>query len=85
MHKIIEYVKNQEDAWPFATPVDEDYAPRYYSVIRRPMDLYTMERKINKGQYTDLNTFREDFQLIIDNCRQYNGSENGMNFYFHFI
>lgn len=77
MYKILEYVKGQEDAWPFVSPVDEHYAPRYYSVIRRPMDLRRMEDKLDSGDYQDLNHFRDDFQLIVDNCRQYNGSENG--------
>lgn len=77
MYKILEYVKGQKDAWPFVTPVDENYAPRYYSVIRRPMDLRRMEEKLDAGDYKDLNHFRDDFQLIVDNCRQYNGNKNG--------
>lgn len=35
MHKILSHVKNHRDAWPFVDPVDEEIAPRYYSIIRR--------------------------------------------------
>lgn len=35
MHKVLEYIKNHGDAWPFMDPVEEDIAPRYYSIIRR--------------------------------------------------
>lgn len=77
MYKILDFLKNHDEAWPFVDPVDENYAPRYYSVIRKPMDLQRMEEKLDAGEYSDFNDFRNDFQLIVDNCRQYNGSENG--------
>lgn len=77
MYKILDYIKNHDEAWPFVDPVDENYAPRYYSVIRKPMDLQRMEEKLDSGDYVTFNDFRNDFQLIVDNCRQYNGSENG--------
>lgn len=79
MHKILDYVKNHEDAWPFADPVDEDYAPNYYTIIRKPMDLQRMEDRLDSGYYNSFSKFRTDFQLIVDNCRLYNGAKNGKN------
>ncbi|XP_054013153.1 protein PRRC2C isoform X1 [Hylaeus anthracinus] len=76
MHKVLESLKDHVDAWPFIDPVDEEYAPRYYSVVRKPMDLSTMEEKLDGGLYKNLNDFKRDFALIVDNCRQYNGSDN---------
>lgn len=77
MHKVLESLKDHEDAWPFVDPVDEEYAPRYYSVVRKPMDLSTMEEKLEGVSYKTLSQFKHDFRLIVDNCKQYNGSENG--------
>ncbi|KAG8277551.1 hypothetical protein J6590_040558 [Homalodisca vitripennis] len=76
LYKILDRLKNHEDAWPFLDPVEEEYAPRYYSVIAKPMDLQRMEDKLDAGEYSSFNDFKSDFQLIVDNCRQYNGSEN---------
>ncbi|XP_076225247.1 uncharacterized protein LOC116430496 isoform X2 [Nomia melanderi] len=76
MHKVLESLKDHADAWPFIDPVDEEYAPRYYSVVRKPMDLSTMEEKLEGGLYKSLSEFKRDFRLIVDNCRQYNGSDN---------
>ncbi|XP_015114343.1 bromodomain-containing protein 4 [Diachasma alloeum] len=76
MHKVLESLKDHVDAWPFVDPVDEEYAPRYYSVVRKPMDLSTMEEKLEGGSYKNLSQFKRDFRLIVDNCRQYNGSDN---------
>ena len=77
LHKILEYLKNHEDAWPFTDPVEEEYAPGYYSIIRKPMDLQKMEEKLDTGEYSSFSTFKADFQLIVDNCYLYNGSHNG--------
>lgn len=79
MHKILDYVKNHEDAWPFVDPVEEEYAPNYYSIIRKPMDLQRMEERLDSGFYKNFSKFRLDFQLIVENCRLYNGVENGKN------
>lgn len=46
-------------------------------MVRRPMDLSTMEEKLEGGSYKSLSQFKRDFRLIVDNCRQYNGSDNG--------
>lgn len=77
LYKILDRLKNHEDAWPFLDPVEEEYAPRYYSVIAKPMDLQRMEDKLDAKEYHTFSDFKTDFQLIVDNCRQYNGSENG--------
>jgi hypothetical protein len=41
------------------------------------MDLQRMEDKLDEGEYLTFADFKADFQLIVDNCRQYNGIDNG--------
>ncbi|KAI5729497.1 hypothetical protein M8J76_003183 [Diaphorina citri] len=76
MHKVMNRLKSHEDAWPFCDPVDEATAPNYYEQIKRPMDLTRMEEKLDAGRYKTFGQFRADFQLIVDNCRKYNGLDN---------
>ena len=77
MYKILDHLKNMEDTWPFAEPVDEEYAPNYYRIIINPMDLQTMEERLDQGEYLTFHEFEEDFKLIIDNCVAYNGPNSG--------
>lgn len=79
MYKVLEQLKSHEDAWPFMEPVEEDYAPNYYSVIRRPMDLQRMEERLDQGYYRNFTMYKNDFNLIVNNCRLYNGQDNGNN------
>ncbi|KAG6452471.1 hypothetical protein O3G_MSEX007658 [Manduca sexta] len=76
MYKVLEQLTAHEDAWPFMDPVEEEYAPNYYAVIRRPMDLRKMEERLDSGYYTDFSMFKADFKLIVNNCRLYNGQDN---------
>ncbi|XP_073953833.1 uncharacterized protein [Choristoneura fumiferana] len=76
MYKVLEQLTAHDDAWPFMDPVEEEYAPNYYAVIRRPMDLRKMEERLDSGYYTDFSMFKADFKLIVNNCRLYNGQDN---------
>lgn len=36
-----------------------------------------MEEKLDNGEYGTFPEFRNDFKLIVNNCRLYNGQNNG--------
>lgn len=36
-----------------------------------------MEERLDNGQYLTFTDFRNDFKLIVNNCRLYNGQNNG--------
>lgn len=45
----------------------------YYKVIKKPIDIATIQRRVTKGVYlNDLENLSEDIRLIFKNCYQYN-------------
>ncbi|PRT52502.1 Histone acetyltransferase GCN5 [Wickerhamiella sorbophila] len=69
---ILTEVQNHPSAWPFMQPVNRAEVPDYYDLIQEPMDLSTMEQKLEKDQYDSMDSFVYDAKLIFDNCRKYN-------------
>eukprot|EP00793_Prasinoderma_coloniale_P006230 PRCOL_00001060-RA len=56
----------------FQQPVRVEDAPTYYEVIRAPMDLGTMFRKLQEGCYHTQRDFHADLLLLLRNCQTYN-------------
>ncbi|PHZ17055.1 Bromodomain-containing protein, partial [Rhizopus microsporus ATCC 52813] len=56
----------------FLEPVDPNYVPDYLKVIKSPMDFSTMQKKLDSGQYKNVDDFRQDFNLIVSNAKLYN-------------
>ncbi|KUI70199.1 Histone acetyltransferase GCN5 [Cytospora mali] len=69
---LLNDMQNHQSAWPFLMPVNKDDVHDYYDVIKEPMDLSTMEQKLEMDQYTTPEDFTKDATLIFKNCRQYN-------------
>ncbi|KAH8159249.1 hypothetical protein CIB48_g9003 [Xylaria polymorpha] len=69
---LLNDMQNHQSAWPFLNPVNKDDVADYYEVIKEPMDLSTMETKLEADQYTTPEEFIKDARLIFDNCRKYN-------------
>ena len=53
----------------FQKPVKNN--PRYFMVIKEPMDLRTLKHKLMDGGYPSLQEYKRDFRLIIDNALQW--------------
>ncbi|KVH94344.1 Acyl-CoA N-acyltransferase [Cynara cardunculus var. scolymus] len=55
------------DAWPFKEPVDVRDVPDYYDIIRDPMDLKTMSRRVESEQYyVTLEMFLADARRMLE-------------------
>ncbi|KAF9099778.1 histone acetyltransferase [Mortierella sp. GBA35] len=71
-HIVAELIKDAS-SWPFLHPVDVEAVTDYYSYIKDPMDLSTLESNVDADVYESLDDFARDCRKIFDNCRLYNG------------
>ena len=46
---ILSELSGHEDSWPFLTPVNTKQFPTYKKIIRVPMDISTIRKKLNDG------------------------------------
>ncbi|EEQ89672.1 histone acetyltransferase [Blastomyces dermatitidis] len=72
LRRFLNEIQNHKQAWPFLVPVNRDEVPDYYNVISSPMDLSTMEERLECDSYTTPKDLVADLKLIFSNCRQYN-------------
>ncbi|KZT58449.1 Bromodomain-containing protein [Calocera cornea HHB12733] len=61
-------------AYAFYDPVDHVALniPDYPKIVKKPMDLSTMKKKLENQEYENAQEFYADFKLMIKNCRLYN-------------
>lgn len=57
-------------AWIFHEPVNPEKLniPDYLDIIKQPMDFGTAKTKLQTNQYTKLEDFLADINLVFDNC-----------------
>ena len=62
----------------FLEPVDpvRDEAPNYFKTIKKPMDLGTVQTKLNSHQYKNVQEWKDDMLLVSSNAIQYNGRKS---------
>jgi len=73
---LLESLKSHPSATPFLLPVSTDDEPPYYDVIKRPMDLSTMESKLEADAYATPEDFIRDARLMLQNCYHYYEEEH---------
>ena len=44
----------------------------YFEIVKNPMDLSTMNAKLESGKYKNRFQFEDDFRLVISNAKLYN-------------
>ncbi|KAL3603561.1 hypothetical protein D5086_004420 [Populus alba] len=73
MRSLLKSMHDHVDAWPFKEPVDACDVPDYYDIIKDPMDLKTMSKRVESEQYyVTLEMFIADVKRMCANARTYN-------------
>ncbi|XP_077087935.1 bromodomain-containing protein 3b isoform X4 [Siphateles boraxobius] len=66
--------KHAAYAWPFYKPVDAEALELhdYHEIIKQPMDLSSVKKKMDSREYQDAQSFAADIRLMFSNCYKYN-------------
>ena len=48
-HTLLSELGGHEEAWPFLTPVNTKQFPTYKKIIKNPMDVSTIRKKLHDG------------------------------------
>ncbi len=67
-------VESRPSAGAFHKPVSRKAIPRYYEMIRHPMDLATIKTKIEKYEYRTADSLLKDLELVKTNAIKFNGA-----------
>lgn len=75
IHKtVMKAVWKHQFSWPFQQPVDtiKLNLPDYHKIIKKPMDLGTVKKRLENNFYWKAQEAMDDFQTMFDNCYIYN-------------
>eukprot|EP00934_Nitzschia_sp_Nitz4_P007641 Nitzschia sp. Nitz4//scaffold168_size48592//5476//10477//NITZ4_007045-RA/size48592-snap-gene-0.3-mRNA-1//-1//CDS//3329538306//7631//frame0 len=72
--EVLKILQSHQHSWVFNSPVDpvELGLPDYFEVIRRPMDLGTIRKRLENNCYHSLEDFEGHVNLTFDNAMLYN-------------
>eukprot|EP00804_Cyclotella_cryptica_P015047 CCRYP_000634-RA/>CCRYP_000634-RA protein AED:0.01 eAED:0.01 QI:1424/1/1/1/0.66/0.5/4/88/1434 len=72
--EVLRGLQTHEHGWVFATPVDpvELGLADYFDIIKKPMDLGTIQKKLEAGSYHSFGEFKSDVRLTFENAMKYN-------------
>lgn len=69
-------LKKRQESWPFLKPVNKKLVKGYYDIIKNPMDLETMTKKVTSDRYHSRADFLADIELIASNSEKFNGVDS---------
>ena len=81
MRHLYDTLINEEDPerdiiGPFMTKPCKKTYPQYYNVVKNPIDMETINKRIKNKFYKTLEEFSADVNLMFDNCKLYNNPKS---------
>ncbi|RZC17333.1 Transcription factor GTE10 isoform B [Glycine soja] len=78
---VLNRLMSHQFGWVFNTPVDvvKLNIPDYFTVIKHPMDLGTVKKRITSGEYSNPMDFAADVRLTFENAMFYNPAGNDVH------
>ena len=72
--EVLKGLQTHQHGWVFNVPVDpvELGLPDYFDVIKNPMDLGSIQKKLEKNEYHAIKDFQSNVNLSFDNAMTYN-------------
>ena len=72
--EVLKGLQAHQHGWVFNVPVDpvELGLPDYFEIIKKPMDLGSIHKRLDAGGYHDIANFKTDTSLVFDNAMAYN-------------
>ena len=72
--ELLKGLQSHQHGWVFNSPVDpvELGLPDYFEVIKNPMDLGTVKKRVDNGLYRSIREVEADINLTFDNAMLYN-------------
>ncbi|KAL1513282.1 hypothetical protein ABEB36_002708 [Hypothenemus hampei] len=73
---ILDDLECHDDAWPFLLPVNTKQFPTYKKIIKIPMDLSTIKKRLQDLVYKSREEFCADVRQIFNNCETFNEDDS---------
>ncbi|XP_018304437.1 bromodomain adjacent to zinc finger domain protein 2B isoform X15 [Mycetomoellerius zeteki] len=73
---LLEQLEQHDEAWPFLLPVNTKQFPTYKKIIKTPMDLSTIKKKLQDSAYKSRDEFCADVRQMFINCEVFNEDDS---------
>ncbi|PKB98536.1 Bromodomain-containing protein, partial [Rhizophagus irregularis] len=73
---ILQELDDKSNIHPFYKYDKEEILEKNHKIIKNPMDLFTINTKLENNQYKSTEEFENDVRLIFHNCYTYNNVES---------